>query len=98
MAAALGCFLAAANQIVAGAPAHGAAVIGTVLLVLLCAERTYAGIRAWRRFGDPAGLAFPFVHLLRDVAWVSAVAVWLARRMLGRPRAPGHSMRARASL
>jgi hypothetical protein len=70
--------------------------VGVVLLLALAAERAVAGVRAWRQFDDPAALAFPAVHLARNLAWVMAVGVWLARRLLGRPIRPEHSMTARA--
>jgi hypothetical protein len=68
----------------------------TVLLVVIV-ERAVAGVRAWRRFGNTAALAFPFVHLVRNVAWVAAVLVWSARRILRRPLRPRHSMTARVA-
>lgn len=68
---------------------------GLAILLTLVAERAIAGIRAWRQFGHTAALTFPVVHLARDIAWVTAIAVWCVRRALGRPRKPGHSMAAR---
>jgi hypothetical protein len=68
---------------------------GAVLLLALGAERAIAGVRAWKQFGSTAALAFPVVHLARDVVWVAAIVVWTARRALGRPHRPGHSMSAR---
>lgn len=68
---------------------------GMVLIVSLAAERAIAGVRAWKRFGSSAALAFPVVHLLRDLAWVAAIAAWTARQLLRRPHKPGHSMSAR---
>ena len=41
-------------------------------------------------------LAFPLVHLARNMAWVTAVLVWTGRRLLGRPVKPEHSMTARS--
>jgi len=87
------------------AMAAGAAITGTVsgrqswwmlaalLGAVLVSERAVAGVRAWRRFGDPAALAFPVVHLLRDAAWVAAIATWSGRRLLRRPGRPVHSVR-----
>lgn len=75
----------------------GLAAAGLMLLVTLAIERAIAGVRAWRRFGDDAALAFPFVHLARDAAWAAAVLVWGTRRVLRRPIKPGHSMTARAA-
>jgi hypothetical protein len=62
---------------------------------VLLLERAIAGVRAALRFKDPAALTFPFFHLARDAAWVSAMAVWAVRRLAGRPTRPHHSMRAR---
>ena len=73
------------------------AAAGVVLFALLFLERTIAGVRAWKRFGDPAALSFPFVHLLRDMAWVVATAVWGVRRFLRRTPRPRHSMTPRAA-
>jgi GT2 family glycosyltransferase len=87
------------------AMAAGAAITGTVsgrhswwmlaaiLAAVLVSERAVAGVRAWRRFGDPAALAFPVVHLLRDAAWVAAIVTWSGRRVLRRPGRPVHSVR-----
>ena len=75
----------------------GLVSVGVVLLLALAAERTLAGVRAWRQFGDPAALAFPVVHLARNAVWVLAVGVWTMRRLLGRPIRPEHSMTARAA-
>jgi cellulose synthase/poly-beta-1,6-N-acetylglucosamine synthase-like glycosyltransferase len=70
--------------------AAGALGAGLVL------ERAIAGVRAWRRFGDSAALAFPLVHLARDLAWVAAIAVWSGRRLLRRAGGPAASMTPRA--
>jgi cellulose synthase/poly-beta-1,6-N-acetylglucosamine synthase-like glycosyltransferase len=70
----------------------GAVAAGASLAALLVLERTIAGVRAWRASGDAAALAFPFVHLARDVAWLAAAAVWTVRRVLRRPVRPDHSM------
>lgn len=74
----------------------GLVSVGVVLLLALAAERAVAGVRAWRQFEDPAALAFPLVHLARNMAWVTAVLVWTGRRLLGRPVKPEHSMTARS--
>lgn len=66
------------------------------LVVGLCAERVVAGVQAARQFRDPAPLLFPVLHLVRDAAWVAAIAVWVVRRMTGRAMRPAHSMRPRA--
>ena len=65
------------------------------LVAGLLAERAFAGVRAARRFKDLSPLSFPFVHLLRDFAWVLAIAVWAVRRALGVRGESIHSMRPR---
>ena len=82
------------------APAFGGsgqlfAATAAALVSGLVVERALAGVRAWRRFHNAAALGFPLVHLARDLAWVGAIVVWLTRRLLRRPGAPAHSMRAR---
>ncbi len=74
----------------------GLVAAALLLLLALATERAIAGLRGWKQFGDPVALAFPLVHLARDVAWVAAAVVWAARRLLRRPLKPGHSMTARA--
>jgi hypothetical protein len=95
MGVALLCGAGALTLAALGRPARVLAAAGAVMIAGLMVERTVAGIRAWRRFGDAAALAFPFVHLARDLAWVAASLVWLVRRLLGRECQPAHSMRAR---
>ncbi len=68
---------------------------GLMLLGGLACERAWVGARAARRFGDWVPLLFPAVHLVRDVAWVAAMAVWLGRRTLRMRAHPRHSMRPR---
>jgi cellulose synthase/poly-beta-1,6-N-acetylglucosamine synthase-like glycosyltransferase len=70
-------------------------LIGGSLTGILALERTIAGMRAARRFNDPTPLLFPLLHLARDLAWVAAIVVWLARRLGGRPAKPSHSMHPR---
>jgi glycosyltransferase involved in cell wall biosynthesis len=65
------------------------------LIGALMVERAIAGVRAARRFNDPTPLLFPVLHLARDLAWVAAIVVWLARRLGGRPAKPSHSMHPR---
>lgn len=74
------------------ASARAPLALGSVTLALLALERGWAGLRAALRYRDPAGLLFPFVHALRDAAWVAALVVWVARRAVGSARAPGQSM------
>ena len=68
---------------------------GLAILAALLVERTLAGIRAASRFRDAAGLLFPVGHLLRDVAWATALVRWMGRRLMGLPARPEHSMAAR---
>ena len=69
------------------------ALAGGALIASLAIERTVAAARAFSRFGDPAAFAFPFFHLLRDGAWVAAIATWGIRRLRAVPPSPAHSMR-----
>jgi hypothetical protein len=69
--------------------------IAGMVLSGLALERLAAGWSAARRFGDSTPLVFPILHLARDLAWVAAIALWSARRLLGRPSMPRHSMRPR---
>jgi len=62
----------------------------------LVAERTVAGIRACWRFGDPAALLFPVVHLVRNLAWVGAMGMWSFRRAIGKAASASDSMTPRA--
>jgi cellulose synthase/poly-beta-1,6-N-acetylglucosamine synthase-like glycosyltransferase len=91
--------LLAAGGLLAASPAWGIRLVtaGLALVLVLAIERTVTGIRLWRRFGDPAALAFPLVHLARDLAWVAAVVVWTSRRVLRRRLKPEHSMMPRAA-
>lgn len=73
------------------------ALVAATLVAGLALERLAAGISAARRFRDPTPLIFPFLHLSRDLAWVAAIARWLARRAFGRRSSPAHSMRPRAT-
>jgi len=77
-----------------GQPREGLA-IGAALVGLLILERALAGIRAALRFRDAAALTFPFFHLARDAAWVSAMAAWALLRLWGKTAQPHHSMRPR---
>ena len=71
------------------------ALVGVALVFMLALERTWAGVRAWRRWNEPAALGFPVFHLIRDVVWVAAGLVWLSRRARRTPSRPGHSMAVR---
>ncbi len=82
-------------SMVVPASASMTALLGVVLLLGLAYERAWVGVRAARRFDDWVPLLFPAVHLVRDVAWVTAIAVWLVRRAAGGRSHPRHSMRPR---
>ena len=73
------------------------ALVAVTLVAGLALERLAAGISAARRFRDPTPLVFPLLHLSRDVVWVAAMAMWLARRVCRRQSSPAHSMRPRTS-
>jgi glycosyltransferase involved in cell wall biosynthesis len=62
------------------------------LLLGLAAERTVAGVSAWRPSGDRTALAFPIAHFIRDIAWAAAICLWCLRRVTRRPALPSHSM------
>jgi hypothetical protein len=98
MAAALAGLVAAAVLAAAGGPWAMAAAASAALVAGLALERLAAGVAAARRFRDLAPLAFPPLHLVRDLAWVAAMAMWLARRMAGRPPRPSDSMRPRRAV
>jgi GT2 family glycosyltransferase len=92
MALALAAAALAGPAYLAGGAATVWLAIGAVLMAALGIERAIAGARAWRAHGDPAALLFPVFHLMRDVAWVTAIVVWSARAARRRPMMPGHSM------
>jgi glycosyltransferase involved in cell wall biosynthesis len=68
------------------------------ITVALLAERSGAGVQAWQRTGDRTALAFGVTHLVRDIAWATAIVAWFARAILRRERGPAHSMLARARM
>lgn len=91
----LACGLGAASvALAAGRGRVGLAVLG-LTLAILAIERAIAGVRASRRYGDRAALAFPAFHLARDFAWVAAMISWVVRRLFRLPPQPGDSMRPR---
>jgi glycosyltransferase involved in cell wall biosynthesis len=92
VAALMGAVLAAAS----GDSWRPLAFGGAALVASLALERLAAGIRAASQFRDPTPLVFPLLHLGRDLAWVAAIAMWVARRLGGRAMKPSHSMRPRA--
>ena len=69
------------------------ALAGVAILATLAVERTVAGVRAFHRFGDPAAFLFPLFHLLRDLAWITAIVTWGIRRLRGVAPSPEQSMR-----
>jgi len=91
-----GLAVAAVMAITAG-PWRAVAAAAAILLGGLAIERSTAGIAAARRFRTLTPLVFPALHLIRDLAWVTAIVVWLLRRVSGRPSKPSHSMRPRAA-
>jgi glycosyltransferase involved in cell wall biosynthesis len=97
MAAAILALIGAFLTRAAGGPWWLLASASIALIAGLALERLAAGISAARRFRTFAPLLFPLLHLGRDLAWVAAIAVWLARRVVGRPSLPAHSMRPRTS-
>lgn len=88
LAAGVGALVAA----ILGLPAAIAAAVALAIVALLALERLVAGLRAWRRFREPAALLFPVAHVLRDLAWCAAILAWGARRLTGRRSIPRHSM------
>ena len=96
MAIAIAGLVGAVPAAAADGPWRALALGGAALLASLGLERLAAGVDAARRFRNLTPLVFPFLHLSRDLAWVAAIAVWSARRFVGRPSLPCHSMRARA--
>ena len=95
MGLALSLLAAGAVSAMLSREAFGLVAAGGVLLLALAVERAIAGVRAWKQFGNTAALAFPLVHLMRDLAWVAAMVAWTSRRLLRRPLKPEHSMSAR---
>ena len=96
-AAALVCF--GGGGLLATARAEGPSMAllaaGGIAIGVLAAERAVAGIRAAIRFREPAALMFPVVHLMRNLAWVSAIATWSMRRLLRHRTRPGDSLHPR---
>jgi hypothetical protein len=90
--------LSAALLGMAGGPWRPMAIASATLVAGLALERFAAGISAARRFRTFTPLLFPVLHLGRDLAWVAAIGMWLARRVVRRPASPAHSMRARSGV
>ncbi len=92
MTASLVAALVAVALAATGRSWHTAALLSVFLMGALVIERLLVGLRvAWEE-RDPLALFFPAVHLVRDFAWASAGAVWLARRLAGQGRKPKFSM------
>ena len=96
LVASVGLVAAGVLAALTGRPADRFLWSAVAIAALLVGERTLAGVRAARRFRDPAALLFPVAHLARDAAWAAAITVWLTRRLAGVAALPAHSMRARA--
>jgi cellulose synthase/poly-beta-1,6-N-acetylglucosamine synthase-like glycosyltransferase len=91
-------YVAAAAVAAAGGVWRPLAAAARVVVAAVFVERLTAGVLAARRFRSAAPLAFPVVHLARNLAWVAAIVVWTARRLRGRRSSPAHSMRPRTQL
>jgi cellulose synthase/poly-beta-1,6-N-acetylglucosamine synthase-like glycosyltransferase len=98
MAFAIGCGGLASLIAAIGGPWTAAALAALIVVSVLAIERSAAGASAAIRYRSVVPLGFPFLHLCRDVAWVAAMAMWVARRATGRPPQPAHSMRARPAV
>ena len=88
-------FTGAALSALAGHSGGILTAAGMTLVAALAIERLWAGAQAVRRFGDRTALLFPVLHLVRDLAWVAAILMWLTRRLCGHDVRPSHSMRPR---
>ena len=84
--------LAASAALAFVAPVPALAYAGAAILGVLAAERTIAGVAAWRTTGDPVTLAFPVAHFARDAAWATAIVAWCLRRIARLAHSPAHSM------
>ena len=94
VALALALLLGAVPAAILGASgaARAAAWMAAAIICLVALERLVAAARAFRRTGDPVAAFFIPAHLWRDLAWSGAIVVWVARRLLWRPRRPSDSM------
>ena len=93
MAAAVAGAIAAAVMAMVGGPWQSVALPAAIIVGGLVLERFAVGLGAASKFKDPAGLLFAPLHLIRNVAWVAAIVMWISRRVFARPRDPAHSMR-----
>jgi glycosyltransferase involved in cell wall biosynthesis len=96
-ALALACAVAAGLLAIAGVNGQALWWIAATAAGAVVAERTVAGVRACWRFGDPAALLFPIVHVIRNFAWVAAMGVWSFRRATGQAASAADSMAPRAA-
>jgi glycosyltransferase involved in cell wall biosynthesis len=92
MAIALVALVAAITMADVGGPTRELFTVTAVLIAALAIERTIAGVRGARTFRSGTPLLFPLFHLLRDAAWVSAIATWTLRRLVGGRSTPSNSM------
>jgi glycosyltransferase involved in cell wall biosynthesis len=97
MLAALAALVGYGLSALVGRPSAILGALGLALLGALALERLIAGHRTARRFGDRAAWLFPALHLLRDLAWVAAIGVWVIRRVGRRAPMPSNSMRPRVA-
>ena len=95
MAIAVVCAACAGLSAMTSGPAGALALGATAIVTGLAVERSVAGLRASRWFGDRAALLFPVLHFVRDLAWVAAIATWLVRRLARVEPRPSDSMGAR---
>src|SRR5262249_27372073 len=93
--AAVSSLLVAALLWTFGGNAEPLALVGVALFLGLAGERCVAGVRAARRFRSLASLHFAWLHLVRDLVWVSAIAAWGGRWLMRTHAMPTHSMRPR---
>lgn len=91
-ALACGALVVAAGLALAGGPWPWPLAGALAVLGLLALERSVVGIGAALRHREPVGLLFPLAHLLRDLAWTSAITLWFLRRATGRSASPEQSM------
>ena len=96
-AAAVATLTMAAVLAIVGGPWRPVTLAGGLLLAAAAAERLASGVRAARRFGSWTPLAFSVLHATRDFVWIAAIGVWCARRVLGQPSSPAHSMPGRSA-
>ena len=74
---------AAALAAMTGGPWRPLLGLAFSLFGVVMIDRCVAGVTAARRFKSSIPLVFPLLHLVRNVAWVAAIVVWLTRRVTG---------------